>query len=582
MSELANESSMQGELASESSKQRELANESSTQSELANESSKQRELASESLARNGFRGTGAMIRLALRRDRILLPVWILVFVAFAYSSAASTAGLYPTVESRVALATTANANPSLLALYGWVFEPTSLGAVGLYKLIALGAAMVAVLTFLITIRHSRTEEEAGRLELVGAGVVGRYAPLTAALSVSAGTALVLGLLSGLTMTGTDLPASGSFAFGLGWAATGIVFAAVAAVAAQLTTGARAANGIAGAALGVAYLIRAIGDATGTDGPTWLSWLSPLGWSAQVRPFAGDRWWVLVLPLAFAALLTVGAYALVSRRDVGAGILPDRLGPARAPASLGSPFGLALRLQRGSLIGWTLAGMIGGLAFGGIAANVGDLVDSDQARELITKLGGTAAVTDAFIATEMSFVGIAAAAFGIAAAMRLRSEETSLRAEPVLATAVGRTRWAASHLAIAFGGPAVVLLGAGVAAGLSYGAATDMGQFGRVVGAAAAQVPATWVLVGILVLAYGFLPRLNLAGWAALVIAMVIGTLGPLLNLSQSVMDVSPFTHIPKLPAAQFTATPLLWLTAVAVVALAAGLAGFRRRDLSSG
>ena len=58
-----------------------------------------------------FTGTGSLIRLALRRDRILLPVWILVFVALAASSAASTADLYPTLESRVQLATTANANP---------------------------------------------------------------------------------------------------------------------------------------------------------------------------------------------------------------------------------------------------------------------------------------------------------------------------------------------------------------------------------------------------------------------------------------------------------------------------------------
>jgi ABC-2 type transport system permease protein len=523
-----------------------------------------------------------LIRLALRRDRIVLPVWILVFVAFAASSAASTEGLYPTVESRVALATTANANPSLLALYGWVFEPTSLGAVGLYKLIALGAAMVAVLTFLITIRHTRTEEEAGRLELVGAGVVGKYASLAAALTVATGAALALGVLSALSLMGANLPAAGSFAFGLSWAATGIVFAAVAAVAAQLTTGARAASGIAGATLGVAYLIRAIGDSIGTDGPSWISWLSPLGWSAQIRPFAGDRWWVLLLALVFAVVVAGSAFALVTRRDVGAGMLADRPGPARASAGLRSPLALALRLQRGSLIGWTLACVVGGLAFGGIAANVGDLTDSDQARDMITKLGGTQGLTDAFIATEMGFIGIAAAAFGIVTAMRLRAEEVALRAEPLLATSVSRTRWAGSHLVLAFAGPAVLLLGAGMAGGLTYGATTDMGQFGRVLGAALAQVPATWVLVGLLVLAFGFVPRLNLAGWAALVVSMVVGLFGPLLGLSQLIMDVSPFTHIPKLPAAEFTATPLLWLTGIAVVVLVAGLYGFRRRDLSSG
>ena len=189
-----------------------------------------------------FTGTWALVRLALRRDRVLLPVWILVLVLYAASSAAASVGLYDTEQSRIDLATSSNASPTLVALYGWVFG-TSLGAVSLYKLIAFGAAMVSVLTFLVTVRHTRAEEENGRLELVGATVVGRYAPLTSALIVSAGASLVLGVLSALGLMSAKLPAAGSFAFGLGWAATGIVFAAVAGVAAQLTESARTARGI---------------------------------------------------------------------------------------------------------------------------------------------------------------------------------------------------------------------------------------------------------------------------------------------------------------------------------------------------
>ena len=47
------------------------------------------------------------------------------------------------------------------------------------------------------------------------------------------------------------------------------------------------------------------------------------------------------------------------------------------------------------------------------------------------------------------------------------------------------------------------------------------------------------------------------------------------------LDLSPFAHLPKLPAAAFTATPVAWLVAVALLLAAAGLAGFRRRDLVS-
>ena len=528
---------------------------------------------------NAFVGTGSLVRLAFRRDRILLPVWILVFVLYAASSAAASVGLYDTVESRVALVTSSNANPSLLALYGWVFD-TSLGAVSLYKLVALGAAMVAVLTFLITVRHTRAEEESGRLELVGATVVGRYASLTAALIVSAGASLVLGVLSALGLMSAKLPAAGSFAFGLGWAATGIVFATVAAVAAQLTTSARAANGIAGAVLGASYLIRAIGDSTGTDGPTWFSWLSPLSWPAQVRPFAGDRWAVLLIPVAFAAAAMAAAFALVARRDVGAGLLADRPGPARGSAGLRGTLALAWRLQRGSLLGWTIGYVIAGLVFGAIATNVGDMASTEQAREMITKLGGQQGLTDAFMATEFGFMAMITAAFGIQAAMRLRTEEVGLRAEPVLATAVSRIRWAASHITFALVGTTFLMIIAGVTAGLSYGATTDMGQFGRVFGAALAQLPSAWVLTGIAVTVFGFVPRLSVAGWAALAVFVLIGFVGPIVGLDQWIMDISPFTHTPKLPGTVFTATPLLWLTGIAAVGVAAGLTAFRRRDIT--
>jgi putative exporter of polyketide antibiotics len=57
---------------------------------------------------------------------------------------------------------------------------------------------------------------------------------------------------------------------------------------QLVENAGAANSIAVAAL--AYLARAAGDA-GQGDLWWLSWASPIGWAQQIRPFAGERWWI---------------------------------------------------------------------------------------------------------------------------------------------------------------------------------------------------------------------------------------------------------------------------------------------------
>ncbi|KAA2258835.1 ABC transporter permease [Solihabitans fulvus] len=527
-----------------------------------------------------FVGTGSLVRLALRRDRIMLPVWIVLFVLTASSSASATVGLYPTISSRVEAAGTFNSTPALVALYGRIYDPTSLGALAMLKLSALGAALVAVLGYIVVVRHTRAEEESGRLELLGATVVGRRAPLTAALIVAAGTNLVLGLLTALGQIGAGLPATGAVAFGLAWAGAGLAFAAVGAVAAQLTSSARAANALSSAVLGLAYLLRAVGDSAGPNGPTWVSWLSPIGWAQQLRPFAGDRFWVLLLLAGFAVLAIGGAYALVARRDIDAGLLPDRPGPASASALLRSPFALAWRLHRTALFGWLAGFVVLGAVLGSIATNVGSMLSSPQAREMIVRLGGEKGLTDSFLAAELGITGLIASVYAVQAAMRLRAEETAQRVEPLLATATGRIRWAAGHIVMSLLGTGVLVAATGVAAGLSYGAAVDdLGQVGRVLGAALAYLPAIWVVTAVVVAAFGLAPRAIMAGWAALVAFLVLELLGPLLKLDQWVMDVSPFTHVPKLPGTAFSATPLVWLAVVAAVFTSAGLAAFRRRDI---
>lgn len=528
---------------------------------------------------NALAGTGGLIRLALRRDRILLPVWIIVFAGIAVGSAQASIALFPTVQSRVDAALAVNNAPALVALYGRVYDPTSLGAVSMIKMIALYALFLGVLVIFTVTRHTRAEEDAGRLELVGAGVVGRYAALTAALVVSYSTAIVIGLIVALGLTGVGLPAGGSFAFGAMWTMVACSFASIAAVAAQITQNARSANGIAAGALGVGFVLRAVGD---TSGPSWLSWLSPSGWGVEVRPFAGDRWWVLLIPLGFVALLTAGSYALAGRRDLGAGLLADRPGPSKAAGWLGTPLGLAWRLQRGAFIAWTIGFAFGGLLLGNIAASIGGMLDDNpRFREILQTMGGTEGITDGFFSAILGIMGVLASAYGVQAALRLRSEEAGHLAEPVLTAAVRRNRWTAGHLLIAFAGTAWLVLVMGVFAGFSHGVQTDdlAGAFERVVGAALVQIPATWVVVGIVVALFGLVPRWSPLAWVFLVFFLLLGEFGSLFKLNQAVLDISPYAHVPNLPGGELTITPLAVLTLVAAVLTAAGLVGFRRRDV---
>jgi len=525
---------------------------------------------------NSLTGTRALARLALRLDRVRLTVWVLGLAVMPMGTAANYFKLYPT-EADLRAVSGVFTNPSLVALSGPLFD-VSIGGLTAWKIGVTEFILVGLMSLLTVVRHTRTEEETGRLELVRATVIGRHAPLTAALLVTALANLAIAVLTALGLMATGLPAAGSVAFGLATGLVGMLFAAVAAAAVQLTESARAATGIAGAVLGGTYLLRAVGD----TGPTWLSWLSPTGWALQMRPYGGERWWVAALFVAVAAVFGTAGYALAGRRDVGAGLLPERPGPVTASPGLRSPLALAWRLHRGLLLGWTIGLALTGAVMGGAAAGIGDLESpNQQLTDILTRMGGRNGLTDAFLAAIFGITGMVAAAYTVQATLRLRQEESSGRVEMLLATRVGRLRWAASHLAFALLGTALLLAVAGLAGGIAYGAQVDDvgGQVGRLLGAALVQLPATWVLAGLGTALIGLAPRLSSLAWAALIGSVLLVELGVLFGLSQWIVDLTPFAHVPKLPGSAFTATPMLWLTFVAVALGAAGLAGLRRRDM---
>ncbi|GAA0999176.1 exporter of polyketide antibiotics [Acrocarpospora macrocephala] len=520
-------------------------------------------------------GTWHLIRLILRRDRVLLPLWVIILCALPASYAASYAELFPNDAAREQYALTTAATPSFESLLGPLFG-NSVGALTAQR-VGTVYAILALISLLTVIRHTRTEEDAGRRELIAATVIGRHAALSAALIVTAAANLLLALLIAVTLISSGLEAGGSLLLGLSMAVVGIVFAGVGALTAQLTENAGPARGLAIIVLGVAFLIRAAGD----PADSWVSWLSPLAWGQQSEPFAADKWWVLLLPLALFVVLAGAAYRISVGRDVGAGVLPARLGPATS-TTLASPFALAWRLQRGLLIGWSVGMGVAGLALGGTASAVMDaFADNPDMADIMTRLGGTASLADAFVSGLLGILAIAVSAYGIQAALRMRAEETALRAEPVLATSTGRVPWALSHVVFAVLGPAVALLALGVTLGISYGASMNDvgGQLPRVIGAALVQLPAVAVLTGLTVALFGLLPRLSALAWGALGAFLLLGQIGAVLQLDQIVLDVSPFTHTPHLPGGTLSATPVLTLSALALLLILAGLYGFRRRDV---
>ncbi|WP_085976832.1 MULTISPECIES: ABC transporter permease [Mycobacterium] len=525
---------------------------------------------------SNFSGTLAMLRLYLRRDRFSLPLWVfLLSVPLATVYVGSIEKIYPTEAARAGFAASIMASPAQRALYGQVYSD-SLGAVGIWKA-GMFHVLIAVAVILTMIRHTRADEENGRTELVDSTAIGRYASLSAALLLSFGASLGTGAIGAAGLLSTDVPAAGSLAFGAALACSGLVFTAVAAVTAQLSPSARLARGAAFAVLGTAFTLRAVGDA----GSGTLSWLSPLGWSLLVKPYAGDRWWVLLLHLVTASALTMVAYWLLAGRDVGAGLIAERPGPATAAPALSNAFGLTWRLDRAALLLWTVGLCLYGLLVGSVVHGIGDeLGDSGPARDIVARMGGTSALEQAFIAVAFAMMGMVAAAFAVSLTLRLHQEESSQRAETVLAGAVSRTRWLASHLVTALGGSALAMLACGVTAGVVYGiAAGDVGgKLAMVVASAAVQLPAVWLLSAVTLCVFGVAPRFTPVAWGVLIGFIALYLIGSLARFPQWLLDLEPFGHIPRI-GADFTAVPLLWLLAIDVGLVILGALAFRRRDL---
>jgi ABC-2 type transport system permease protein len=534
-------------------------------------------------------GARRLTWVAIRRDRVQLPVWLIGLSALVTLMAFAMGNLFAS-EQELRAATRTFAAAPVFRAFG-LASGASIGAFVMLRGFTTLAVLTALMSALIVVRHTRQNEETGRADLIGSGVVGRHASLAAGLGVALAANGVLAALvtAGLTVAG--LGTSGALAAGLALGGVGLAFAGVAAVAAQVSESGRGATGMTAGAIGAAFAVAAVANLLGTVRPSgveveseWLTWLSPIGWGQQVRPFGGNHLWILGLFATWFVAFAVIAVYLERRRDVGRGMIPERRGPARAPAGLLSPIGLAWRLQRGTLLGWAVGAAAFGAVFGGITREVEELLTNvEQGADLFMQLGGTSDLIAAYWTGLFGIIGAVSAVYAVQALLRLRSEETDGPLELLLATAVSRLRWMLAQVTVAAVGIAAILVVTGVSAGIAAAVTIgDLGQMTAPLQAAVVQVPATFVVGGIVIASFGIVPRLATpVAWAGFLVALVAGPLlGTLLDLPSWALNASPFTHLPAAPAAAIEPLPLVVLGAIALGLAGAGAATFSRRNLA--
>ncbi|TDO44745.1 ABC-2 type transport system permease protein [Kribbella sp. VKM Ac-2571] len=536
----------------------------------------------------GFTATLRLVRLALRRDRFTLPVWILGMAGFLTATTAMFDDSYTKHPQLLGPDTAIVAENPGMRVLGLVTGP-SIGGYTLHRDGLTLAVLAAMMSVLAVVRHTRQSEELGREEMLRAGVVGRHASLAAAVLVALAANVVLLFTLALGMMIAGQPAAGSLAGGASIALVGIAFTGVAAVTSQLASTTRGSIGLAGAALGVSFMLAALGNMLGTVDSTalrvtsaWPAWLSPVGWSQQMRPFADNAWWPLVLAVLSMAALCFLAIVLVGKRDVGRGMWPERRGAAQASPALLSPTGLVWRLQRGAVLGWVV-GLLGfGLVFGALSEQIGGL--QGAATEWYRTFGGDVDLLGAYWASMMQFAGIVVAIYVVSLLLRLYRDEAQGELEAVLGTAVSRVRWLRAYAVNALAGAALLLVVFAVAVALTGG--QILGGTGSLlrdlIGAALLQLPAVGVLGAAVVAVIMLLPRWSVGlSWALVVGSIVVGPMfGPALGLPTWLLGLSPFTHVPNAPAVDPTAGPVLGLCLAAGLLAAAAALTFRHRNLT--
>lgn len=525
-------------------------------------------------------GTAALLRLMARRDRTRTPAWIAGIVFFTAYVTIEVAALGEDPQSL------ANSAVLFADSMGRLMTGPAIGldAPSSARFFAAGYALFVYILFALmaiftVVRHTRADEQAGRTELVRANVVGIHAQLTSALAVTAFNSAVTALGVFAVALARGYPAGGSALIAVTALAVALFFAGFAALSAQLFESSRAASGLAGAGLAAAYALRMIGDAARSGGSP-PSWLSPLGWAQQTGPFVLDRLWPLALLAGFGLAFLVAGFRLSALRDVGRAIFAGRPGSATGGPVLGTPLGLAARLLRSGFAAWGISLTIAAAVFGAYSASIAG--SADTLPEELTKMLSDVDLSGSYLAFMVLIFGVFASASSANALGQLRGDELRGRTELLLSSGVSRSRQLAAQLTFIAFASVLICLATGLATGVgAFFSDTGEAQYiADLLVAGANQIPAVLAVIGIVVAFFGWLPSFAAAaGWAVIGFGGFVTAFGDLLDLPQALKNLNVFGHVAAYPIDPIAWQPIACLLLIAAAGVAAGFAGWSRREV---
>ena len=529
--------------------------------------------------RDNLYNTTLLTRLILRRERVTSTLWILLtsgFVAFLGMGL----GAMLDEPSRLEMLVVLN-NPAMIAMIGPIIgaENFTVGAMYTTFMLLFTAVAVVVMNVMLVVRHTRADEEKGRYEVVRSLPTGRLAHLNATMIVVLIVNFALAALTAfdLFLLGDEsMCLNGSLLWGALLAVCGLVFAAIAAVFSQLSSSSKGALGYSLFAMGVFYMLRAMGDVSAEA----LSLISPLGLILRAEAYAANSWWPVFVMLCIAIPIALVAYRLNLTRDIDQGFFPDKQG--KAESKISSAFGLAIKLSKTGIIVGIITIFAIGASYGAVMGDIDGFIEANEFyRQLILWMDGIS--LPILFAGMINFMAAMIALIPVLLYMlKARGEEKDIRAELILATPVCRYRYLGGYAVIALVSSIIFQLLTAVGLWMSaISVLPDPSEFplGTIITANLVYLPAIWVVLGLTIFLIGAVPKLTGLIWAAYGAIFLLGMFGRMDIFPAWLQNITPFGFVPQYPMESISALNMIVLTAVAAGLAAVGFIGFRQRDV---
>ena len=515
----------------------------------------------------------------LRLLRNTAVAWTVVLTGVGAGVVATFEDRVPTEAARAA-ADALEGVPAFEALFGRFVQPGSLEGFVLSRWTGMFAIFVAVWGMLAATKLLRGAEDAGHVEPLRAGAISSRGLLGSAVAAMLSWFAIFAVAVGAAHSGAGMDAATSWALGGAMGLLAAAFAAVGTLTSQVAATRRRATQLAGAVLAAALAVRVLAAATGTPDGVW--WATPFGWIGFLHEADAARGAVFA---AFAVLLVVllAAAFTFARRDLHAGLVSADERSVEGARTVGGQVGLATRLTGLATLGW--AAVLAAVAFVFTVLTddfVAVVADLPEATAFVEQMGYTAMHTpEGFVALVLGlFLFVGVALFAAAQAAAIREEEASWRIEHLLARPVGRVRWLVTRLVVVAVAAAAIAVTGGIIAWFATVMVDVPITFVDGVLAGVNLIPLAWLILGIGVALFAFVPRL--AGpvtYGLVVVAFALDFVGGLLDLPEWVLELSPFRHLASVPAVDLDVPAALIMLAIGLVGAALGTLVFRRRDL---